>query len=45
MLEIIIAALLALGIISSPGEATLKDYNNNKAAVDTYIIDNDLDQI
>lgn len=45
MLEIIIIALLALGVIDSPGQATQDHYNNNKTAVDTYIIDADLEQM
>ena len=43
MLEIIVAALLALGIVSSPDQATQKHYDNNKTAVDAYIIDNDVE--
>jgi hypothetical protein len=43
MLAVIVAALLALGIVSSPDQATQDHYNNNKSAVDAYIIDTDID--
>ncbi len=45
MLEIFIAALLALGIITSPDQATQEMVNQNQAEIQQYIIDTDLAEI
>ncbi len=45
MLEIFIAALLALGIITSPAEATQKHIDDNKAEIELYIIDTEIDSM
>lgn len=45
MLQIFIAALLALGIISSPDQATQEMVNQNQAEIEQYIIETDMEQM
>ena len=45
MLEIIIAALLALGIITSPDQATQDMANQYETEIQEYIIQTDVDQM
>lgn len=44
MLQIFIIALMALGIIGSPDEASQELINQNEAEIQQYIIDTDYDQ-
>lgn len=45
MLEIFIAALLALGFITSPDQATQEILDQNYIEVQEYIINTDMDQV
>ncbi len=45
MIELFIAALLALGIITSSDQATQEIIDQNQAEINLYIIDQDNDQI
>lgn len=45
MLEIFIAALLALGIITSPDQATQELIDQNQAEIELYIIETDIEQV
>jgi hypothetical protein len=45
MLELFIAALLGLGIITSSDQATSEIINQHQTEINQYIIDTDLDQM
>ena len=45
MLEIFVAALLALGFITSPDQASQEILDQNFLEVQEYIIDTDVDQM
>lgn len=43
MIELFIAALLALGIITSSDQATQETIDQHRTEIDAYIIENDTD--
>ncbi len=43
MIELFVAALLALGIITSPTQATPEIIDQHRAEINAYIIENDMD--